>query len=357
MLKVIAYTGGNNTPSRVPRVQQYVSVLRAFDIDLTECASAAGLYPPDKRWQRPLWGAWNLLEHVPAAFRSYQYDITFFHREMLSTLVTMEPFTKRPRIFDIDDAIWLHRNGGGARQLAQLCDHVICGNEFLASEFTRWNPCVSVLPTAVDTNRFAPCPAKNIEQSRPVIGWLGLSSGFDYLREVEPALREVSRRHPDAIFRIVSDRPPELKSLPQQQVEFLPYARSQEVEHLQQMTIGIMPLSNTTLCRGKCSFKMLLYMACGIPVVVSPIGMNAEVLEKGDVGFGALHTDDWIDGLDALLKDPDLRERMGACGREVVTRYYSVEILAPKLAEIILRVANRGCVQQSDASSTLFSNR
>jgi len=356
MLRVIAYTGGNNTPSRVPRVQLYVSPLKAFNIDLAECPSAAGLYPPEKLWQRPLWGAWNLLEHIPSSLRSYKYDVTLFHREMLSTVVTLEPFTKRPRIFDVDDAIWLHRNGGGARQLARLCDHVICGNQFLASEFSRWNPCVSVLPTAVDTNRFVPSATKNIN-ARPVIGWFGLSSGFGYLHGVEAALKEILFRHPDVTLRIVSDRPPTLTTLPPQQVEFIPYTQAREVEHLQEMTIGIMPLSDTELCRGKCSFKMLLYMACGIPVVVSPIGMNADVLKKGEVGFGALQTGDWIECLETLLRNPDLGQRMGNAGRDVVAQYYSVESLAPKLAEIILGVANRSRIQQGHVSSTRLSSR
>src|SRR5580704_6450641 len=141
MLRVIAYTGGHNAPARVPRVQYYIPHLRDLGIELTECPSRAGLYPPEEyKWMRPAWGLWNLADHVPAVVRSYNYDVTLLQREMLSTFVTLEPFTKRPRVLDVDDAIWVHRGGRFARRLAGLCDHVICGNNFLAQEFSRWNP-------------------------------------------------------------------------------------------------------------------------------------------------------------------------------------------------------------------------
>src|SRR5690349_17778079 len=149
MLKVIAYTGGHNAPSRVPRVQYYIAPLKSLGVDMQECPSQAGLYPPRQKWLRPLWGGWNVLAPLPDVLRSVHYDISFFQREMLSTVVTWEPLTKGARVFDVDDAIWINRGGGFARRLAALCDHVICGNRFLAEHFAQWNPRLSILPTPV----------------------------------------------------------------------------------------------------------------------------------------------------------------------------------------------------------------
>src|SRR5439155_26443088 len=132
MLRVLACTGGHTTPSGVPRVQQYVPHLRNMHINLTECPSRAGSFPPEAGFKRPFWAMWNLVEHFPRVLQSYKYDVTLLQREMLSTMVTLEPLTKRPRILDVDDAIWVHRRGAFARRLAALCDHVICGNDFLA---------------------------------------------------------------------------------------------------------------------------------------------------------------------------------------------------------------------------------
>lgn len=332
MLKVIAYTGGHNAPARVPRVQQYIPYLKREDIEVTESPSRAGSYPPEHGFgKRMAWGLWNLAEHLSTVGQSYQYDVTLLQREMLSTFVTFEPFTKRPRVLDVDDAIWVHRGGGFARHLARSCDHVICGNSFLAEGFSRWNPSVSVLPTAVDTGRFVP-PDGSRRMGPPAIGWMGLSSGFCYLYQIEAALGEVLRNHPESVLRIISDKEPKFRQLPANQVEYVPYSREREVADIQEMTVGIMPLDDSEVTRGKCSFKMIQYMSCGIPVVVSEIGMNTEVLQKGEIGFGAARLQDWVDALETLLASPQLCERMGRAGRAVSERYYSVDVLAPRLA-------------------------
>ena len=338
MLKVIAYTGGHNTPSRTPRVQHYVAPLTKLGIEIVEHPSGAGMYPPDRKWARPVWGLWNLGDRMPDVLRSFRYDVTFLQREMLSTFVTWEPFTKRPRVFDIDDAIWVHRGGGFARRVVRLCDHVICGNQFLAEEFSNWNPSVSVLPSSVDTQEFYP-GERRPNEDRPIIGWMGLSSGLSFLEGIEPALQKVLRMHPKTTLRVVSDRPPRFRNLPTDQVEYLPWSADRQVRMIQEMAIGIMPLDDTVVSRGKCSFKMLLYMACGIPVVVSSVGMNVEVLQKGCVGFGASGTQDWVVYLDELIRKPEARVRMGSVGREIILQYYSVDVLASRLAEILFAVS------------------
>jgi glycosyltransferase involved in cell wall biosynthesis len=339
MLRVIAYTGGHNAPSRVPRVQDYVEPLKDHGIALEECPSQAGLYPPLQKWRRPFWGLWNVIDRVPGVARSFRYDVSFFQREFLSTLVTWEPLTKGPRVFDVDDAIWVHRGGGFARRLARLCDHVTCGNRFLAEEFSRWNPNVSVLPTPVDTDKFQP-PMKPSNGNRPIIGWMGLSKGLAYFSAIEGALVEVLRRHPGAVLRVVSDSAPRFAKIPAEQVEYIRWSAENQAALMQEMTVGIMPLENTPVCRGKCSFKMLQYMACGIPAVVTPIGMNEEVLQAGTVGLGAASEAEWESALNMLLDDAELRQRMGQAGRKLVVEQYSVKALTPRLAKTLQDVVS-----------------
>jgi glycosyltransferase involved in cell wall biosynthesis len=335
MLRVLAFSGGPNNGSRIPRVQQYIPYLRVQGIDITENNSRAGLFPPDPGLgSRMVWAFRNLVEHLPATVLSYRYDLTLLQREMLSTFVTFEPFTKHPRVLDVDDAIWVHRGGGFARRLAATCDHVICGNRFLAENFSKWNPNVSVLPTAVDTNRFIPNHGIR-PQSRKIIGWLGLSSGYQYFAPIESALARVLQNHPECCLRIVSDKPPEFHAIPRGQVEYVPYSRELEAGLIQDMTIGIMPLDDTDVCRGKCSYKMIQYMSCGIPVVVSPIGMNVEILQQGELGFGASRPPQWVDALEALLANPALCQRLGRKGRQVAQSHFDVRVLAPRLAHIL----------------------
>ena len=213
MLRVLAYTGGWNTPSGVWRVEQYVKRLKPFGIELRNCPSSVGSHPPLRKWLRPAWGICNLLDRAPDTLRSLAYDVVIFQREMMSTFVTWEPMTKGPRILDVDDAIWMNPRGSFAERLARKCDHVICGNQFLAEEFSRWNPDISILPTPVDTDVFCP-GAKRADESRPVIGWMGLYTGFPYLYSIEPALRQVLLNNPRPILRTVCSHRPVFRSLP-----------------------------------------------------------------------------------------------------------------------------------------------
>jgi glycosyltransferase involved in cell wall biosynthesis len=105
------------------------------------------------------------------------------------------------------------------------------------------------------------------------------------------------------------------------------------------MTVGIMPLADSSWERGKCSLKMLLYMACEVPVVASPVGMNGDVLARGDVGIGATSEGAWVEALMRLLRDRGERERMGTVGRAVVRDHYSVERIAPRLAAHLRAIA------------------
>jgi len=101
------------------------------------------------------------------------------------------------------------------------------------------------------------------------------------------------------------------------------------------MNIGIMPLEDSEWARGKCSFKMLQYMACGLPVVVSPVGNNHEVLREALLGVAAAEPGEWIEALLALADSPGLRAKMGAAGRSVIERLYATKVIAPRLAKYL----------------------
>ncbi|HBO1716152.1 TPA: glycosyltransferase, partial [Pseudomonas aeruginosa] len=91
--------------------------------------------------------------------------------------------------------------------------------------------------------------------------------------------------------------------------------------------------------RGKCSYKMLLYMACGLPVVVSEYGMNRDVLARGFIGYGAVDDEGWYESLAALVKDPEARVRAGQNGRDIIERHYSLDVVCDLWAMVIGSVA------------------
>lgn len=333
-LRIAAFTGGAAVPSSRFRVQQFMAPLTAEGIAVQLLGhGGGGRYPPAAKWPRPLWAATRLAALVPDVLAARSYDAVLLQREMFSSFATLERFTGHPRIFDVDDLIHLLRGGTFARRIAQGCDHVIAGNDYLAECYRQWNRRVTVLPTSIDTERFVPAP--HGEDGTVRIGWIGTSGNLPYLQSIEPALERVMAARSDVQLLVMADRAPHLLKLDPARVLFQPWSEAGEVAALQAMDIGVMPMPDDLWTRGKCSFKMLQYMACGMPVVVSPTGMNAQVLAGGEVGFGPSGDTQWTEALLALIDSAELRGRMSSEGRLLVEKTYSVRTIAPMLAEIL----------------------
>lgn len=335
MLRVAAFTGGATVPSARFRVRQYIPSLLQHGVAVKEMDSRFGIYPPQNKWVRPFWAGATLAEQIPKIIKSHSYDVVLLQREMLSSFVTLESLTKPPRVLDVDDAIFLYRNGDFARRLAQISNLIICGNAYLADWFSAWNKNITVIPTAVDTDRYTSVIKKNEDKDAIVIGWIGTSGNLKYVHTIESALANVMNTYQNTKLRIVCDKKPEFNLIDQARCEFIPWSESIEIQSIQGMDIGIMPLEDSAWARGKCSFKMLQYMACGLPVVVSPVGMNAEVLSMGDIGIGCSAREHWIEALGALLGSATMRSELGAAGRRVAVESFSIHKLGPQLASCI----------------------
>lgn len=328
----MALTQGRHAPSARFRWRQHAPGLTAAGFEVTELLSTVGSYPPANKPARPFWLAASVAENLQRVVRARAYDLCFLQRYLTSTLCTWEPLLKKPFVFDVDDAIFLGKRGWNADRIARSASLIICGNSFLADHFAKHGR-VAILPTAVDTRRFK--PLRQSLAGRPAIGWSGSSSGLKYVYAIEDALLRVLNRYPDAVLRIVSDKAPNFQKLPPARVQFEQWSAEREVDVLREFSVGLMPLNDSPWERGKCSFKMLTYMAVGVPVVASPVGMNKEVLAQGDCGFAAVSADDWFDAIVSLLGDPTLASGMGAVGREIVETSFSLEVVTPRLAALL----------------------
>ena len=329
-----AFTGGATISSPRFRVRQYIPGLGQCGIQVSEYIARFGSWPPSSKALRPLWLPATVVQRVPGVIASFRYDVTLLQREMVSTLVTLEGLTHRPRILDVDDAVWLNRGGEKSfSRLVRLCDGVICGNSFIEETVRRWHSQTIIVPTGVDTERFR--PLENIGRTRPVIGWSGLGSNLKSLAEIERPLATVLNHCKDAVLRVISDVKPRFELLPAARVEYIPWSPENEVRTIQEMSAGLMPAEDSLWARGKCSYKMLLYLSCGVPAVVSPVGMNQEVLALGRVGFGPRSETEWTDCLISLLKNPEQAKQMGENGRRVVEEHFSLNVLGPRLAGYI----------------------
>ncbi len=237
----------------------------------------------------------------------------------------------RPVIFDVDDAVWYRMDpapdGTGQRShryndliaTLRLCKMVRAGNSELASFVEALGLRVRKAPTCVPVNP----PPEMAAGSRPLtIGWIGHSANYRYLGVCAEALRRLRLQRPDIRFVFSADRPPEGIGIP---VDFTPWSLESEEEVLRSMDIGIMPLADDPWTRGKCGYKILRYMAVGLPVVASPVGVNTKLVEHGLRGFLARTSEEWLAALVQLADHPRMRRDMGQAGINFVRGEYDTD--------------------------------
>ena len=337
-MRVAAYTGGVMVPSARARVRQYIGPLNRLGIEVREYPLPWGNILPQPLALRPLWMAATAVARTATLTCSWKTDVTWISRQLLPAFAPLHAMAKRPMILDVDDAVWLNTGGHRARDLAKASDLVVCGNSFLANQFSHWNANITVIPTAVNTAWYRPhrAPAGESGDHGPtlIMGWTGTSGNFPFLYAIEAALMRVLQHCGQVKLLVVADRPPEFKLIPESRVEFEHWTPRTELAAFARMSVGLMPLADTDWCNGKCSYKMLCYMAAGLPVVVTAAGMNREVLALGEVGLSAGSEREWIDALTALLDNPSLRQRMGVAGRVVVEERFSLHRLAQQYAAV-----------------------
>jgi glycosyltransferase involved in cell wall biosynthesis len=347
MMKVAALTGGRTDPASRFRVRQHVEPLREFGIEIHEYPSIIdrGTVLPDwtqrtraRRWATfaPILAARTWLR-LPEVVATWSSDLTWLCRALVEPFGTIEPLLKRPYVFDVDDATWmLHVRGWrvgkyAVPRIAGGAVTVIAGNKYLAEFFSYYARSVHIVPTAVDTHRFVPDSGRD-QDTNFVIGWTGTKSTLPYLYQIEPPLRAFLESHPHASLRIISDRAPQFDRIPPNRVTYIPWTPEVEASAIQPMDVGLMPLPDDEFTRGKCSFKMLQYMACAVPVIVSPVGMNADILSEAKVGIAATDHCDWRDALEYVHRNRALGRRWGTDGRALVMCSYSRDVIARRLA-------------------------
>ncbi len=275
--------------------------------------------PPDVRWvEKELW------PFVPA----------WLERAVLR---------RRPYILDLDDAIFhsydLHRSSLVRRLYGDKIDRlmagaalVTAGNAYLAQRARDAGAKrVEILPTVIDLDHYPWTPAENSSRSGDgvvTIGWIGSPATEHYLQILAaPLARLASERRIRML--VIGGRN---VTMPNVEVVIQAWSQESEVQSINRIDVGVMPLQNSAWERGKCGYKLIQYMACGIPVVGSPVGVNSTIVTEGVNGFLAEDEDAWYQALSRLTDDPALRARLGTAGRRRVEERYCLQRTAPMLA-------------------------
>jgi glycosyltransferase involved in cell wall biosynthesis len=210
--------------------------------------------------------------------------------------------------------------------MIQKCDQVWAGNSYLAQYALRKTPSVIVLPTSLTPGKYVQNTDKTTEFIDLV--WIGSSSTRKYLESALWFLEDAAEKCSDLRLKIVSDF--ELQSS-KISILNIPWSEEIEAEALASSHIGIAPMPDDAWTRGKCGLKILQYMAAGLPVISSPIGVNRDIIENGLNGFLATEPEEWIFAITKLATDPALRDRLGQSGQRQVIEHYSVNVTFQKM--------------------------
>lgn len=337
------------------RVEQYVRPLRDMGIELVvspffDDLGASVLYHPGNVRRKVAAVLRGLVRRLRDAWRVRFFDLVLVYRESAPIgpplFERMLASMRTPYVFDFDDAIFLApihpsntrwswlRHPSRVTETVRQAALVIAGNEYLAEWAGQHNARVTVIGTPVDTDVHRP------RAERPpgplVIGWVGSSTTAPYLRLLDEILDALSERT-EFVFRVIGGS----YAHPRARVECLPYRLDREADDVATFDIGVLPEPDDPWTRGKGGFKALVYMATGIPVVASKVGVNPFIVVDGETGFCAADAATWIAALEQLAGDPSLRANMGAAGRRLAVDRHSLRVKAGPFAAA-LRTAGRG---------------
>jgi len=273
-----------------------------------------------------------------------KYDVIFIHREIAHIGAPVFEWIikfifKKKIIYDFDDAIW-HLNYSDKNKITRffkspwkvkfICrwaDVVIVGNSYLADYAILSNKNIVIIPTTINSKIHKACYKK--QKQKITIGWTGTLTTLKQLEIALPVLKKLKQKY-DFRFYIISNERPRFDT----DFTFQQWQSSTEVEDLCNIDIGIMPLPDNEWAKGKCGLKGLQYMALEIPTIMSPVGVNTEIIQDGVNGFLASTEQEWLEKLSLLIENSELREKLGKAGRKTVVEKYSVEANKQKYLDV-----------------------
>jgi glycosyltransferase involved in cell wall biosynthesis len=330
----------DEAPSQRFRFEQYLSILEqeGYKYQLSPFLNAKAwkiLYKSGNTVQKLLWFLFSFIKRFLLLFQLYPYEYIFIHRE--ATPIGPPCFEwivrfiwRKKIIYDFDDAIWLEDPSekgslkaimkwkSKVKSICRWSHKVSCGNEYLAQFAQKYCKQVVINPTTIDTNYHK--EIKIQKSAKPVIGWTGTHSTVPYLKNILPLLDEMAKEYNFELL-IISNQNPGYNV---KYLTYLPWRKNSEIEDLNRIDIGIMPLTDDIWSQGKCGFKLLQYMAIKKPVIASPVGVNKKLINESQAGLDANTAEEWKKSIAVLLEDSQLRIDLGNRGREYILEKYAV---------------------------------
>jgi glycosyltransferase involved in cell wall biosynthesis len=288
-----------------------------------------------KRISQILHVQFNMLYFFLAAlFYSFIFIQKVYLPKCMSTLFV---FMGKQLVYDFDDAIYTSfdfkeiksRKLSRLKHILKKAGLIIVENDMNKEFSEQFNKNVIIITGPIECSRYKPSIKSNNEKI--VIGWIGSPNSSIYLSLVEKPLKKLSEKYP-AKFELLLIGAPAV-DMPGVDLYIQPWTIDTEIALLDKFDIGLMPLYNDPWCLGKGGYKILQYMAMGIPTIASPVGINCELIKNGENGYLAGNEDDWIKYLEELILNKERRKQLGALARQIAVREYSFE----KYSEMVMK--------------------
>ncbi len=333
----------DRSPAQRFRFEQYLPFLKekGFDYDFSFLISESDdkvFYQPGNFFTKSYIFFKSFFRRLNDVLRANKYDLIFIQREAFMTGVTffekLFKHSKAKVIYDFDDAIWHFdvsegnknlgwlKNPGKTARIISLADLVFAGNQYLLEYAQHHNDHVVIIPTTIDTNEYVKQKVTAVDNVI-CIGWSGSHTTIRHFEMAESFLALVKQKFGDAVrIKVIGDNGYRNDALGIQGID---WNKKDELKELNEIDIGIMPVPNDEWSKGKCGLKGLQYMALEIPTIMSPVGVNSEIIEHGVNGFLASSDKEWFEIISQLIADKNLREKTGNEARKTVVEKYSVE--------------------------------
>jgi glycosyltransferase involved in cell wall biosynthesis len=285
---------------------------------------------------------------IPAALRLIQSaHLVIVQREALPfgpPLLERWAARRRPVVWDVDDAVWesfvsptaghlprwVRATGGKYRRICKVATEVWAGSDVLATWCQQHNQRVAVIPTVVPVPQTRPSIPKN-----RTVSWIGSHSTGPFVQHLLPALRNVQPALDVVVVGAAVEVPDGV------QVRQLAWSEQVEASIVRSSRVGLYPIDRThPLAEGKCGLKAILYMAQGVPPVVTPTATNAKIVRNGVDGLYAEDRDGWVRAVSSLLADDAQWERMSSSAHARARADYSTEVWGPRVAARALDLAS-----------------
>ena len=289
------------------------------------------------------------LKRLSVLLNSAKYDLLWVEKELFPWIPawfeTLLHLLRIPYVADYDDAVFhrydMHTSAFVRALLGHKIDRVmrhsalvIAGNEYLAERAKRAGAKrVEYLPSVVDVHGYA--LKQHYTDSPFKIGWIGSPVTAPYLDVMRSALYKLSH---EANIHIMLIGAGDINPFPELPTTMLDWDENQELSIGEKFDVGVMPLVDGPFERGKCGYKLVQYMAAGLPIIASPVGVNSQIVTPGVNGYLAHSTDEWFGALRTLKNDAELRFKMGQAGRHRAEQKYNLQITAPKLLDLLSSV-------------------